>query len=175
MKGVLTVLKVVGVISVAVLAPNALQVFARGHKSLRRFNGTRLNRSINSMQKKRLVDVFHRNGQTLVQLTPKGQRFLQVLNLRHLKIKPQKKWDGRWRLVIFDIPERFKRNRRVFQRALRDIGFVMLQKSVWICPYPCEKEVSLLKDVYQVDSFIKFITAQEVDLKPDFVKRFNLN
>src|SRR3989344_3618181 len=104
MKGVLTVLKVVGVISVAVLAPNALQIFARRHKSIRQFSGVRLNRSINSMQKNRLVDVFQQNGRTLVQLTSKGQRRLQVLDLRHLKIKPQKKWDKKWRLVIFDIP-----------------------------------------------------------------------
>lgn len=174
MKGILSVLKVVGVISVAVLAPNALQAFTKTHKAIKDFNGYRLKRAIKNMQKNKLVDLFERNGQTLVQTTIKGQKVAETFNIMGLRIKAPKKWDGKWRVVIFDVPETLKRNRRLFRRRLIDLGFVMLQKSTWVYPYPCLKEVSLLKEFYKVSSFVNFITAEDIDLKPDLVQKFDL-
>lgn len=45
--------------------------------------------------------------------------------------EPQK-WDGKWRIVVFDIPEQKRLIRNLFRRNLKKWGFKPLQKSVWI-------------------------------------------
>lgn len=44
----------------------------------------------------------------------------------------EKEWDGKWRIVIFDIPEQKRIIRNLFRRNLKKWGFKHLQKSVWI-------------------------------------------
>jgi len=50
-------------------------------------------------------------------------------------------WDGKWRLVMFDVPERRSATRTRLRRALRERWFGCLQKSVWISPDPLDDEV----------------------------------
>ena len=45
-----------------------------------------------------------------------------------------RKWDGRWRLLLFDLPERQQRLRMTLWRWLRRQHFGYLQQSVWIVP-----------------------------------------
>ena len=174
LRGVLTVLKVTGVVTVAVLAPNVLQVFGKRYKSTRRFGGGRLNRTIHMMEKKGFVKISHKVGNIQIKPTAKGLRKLSELDLQNIEIKPQKKWDNKWRLVIFDIPEQFRQNRKLFQERLRAMGFIMLQKSVWVCPYPCEKQIMVLRNAYSINSFVSLITAEDIDTKTNILKRFNL-
>ncbi len=47
-----------------------------------------------------------------------------------------RKWDGRWRLVLFDIPESQRKVRARLCRGLHQLGFGYLQNSVWISPDP---------------------------------------
>lgn len=52
-------------------------------------------------------------------------------SLLNEKIKKEK-WDGFWRVVIFDIPEENKRIRNVLRETLKVLEFKQLQKSVWV-------------------------------------------
>src|SRR3989344_7059632 len=67
-----------------------------------------------------------------IQLTPKGN--LKVL-LAKAKIQKQQKWDGKWRLVIFDIPENKRELRDKFRTLLKKNNFYKLQHSVFFHPY----------------------------------------
>src|SRR5947208_2009335 len=49
-------------------------------------------------------------------------------------------WDGRWRLVIFDIARGQNAEREWLRRYLRGRDFGCLQNSVWITPDPMEEE-----------------------------------
>ena len=57
------------------------------------------------------------------------QRDFPIFNLRN------KKWDGRWRLVFYDIDEKSKRTRDRLQKKLKELGFGMIQKSVYLTPF----------------------------------------
>lgn len=73
-----------------------------------------------------------------VSLTKKGWEFLAEkfpLTRRGLK------WDGRWRVVIFDINEKERRQRAVLRQYLKFLGFGQLQESVWLSPFPVEEEL----------------------------------
>lgn len=56
------------------------------------------------------------------------------------------KWDGVWRVVIYDIEEESRRLRERLRYFLKSHGFNIVQKSVWFSPYPIENELeSFLK------------------------------
>ncbi len=65
--------------------------------------------------------------------------------------RPQK-WDGTWRLILFDIPAEERQKRNAFRSFIRRIGAVMLQKSVWIHPFDCTEQVNLLRDHFSLSS-----------------------
>lgn len=65
-------------------------------------------------------------------LTPKGRR-MQKKFLPDVDALPE---DGRLRIFIYDIPEKYKASREWVRRELTIAGFVMLHKSVWVGKRP---------------------------------------
>lgn len=63
-----------------------------------------------------------------------------ILVERFPLIKLRDKWDGKFRVVIFDIEEVNKRRRDFLRNKLKELGFGMWQRSVWVSPLPIEKE-----------------------------------
>lgn len=71
----------------------------------------------------------------------------EVGELQPLGEAQRRKWDGLWRIVIYDVPEKKSVERNYLRRHLKEIGFRLWQKSTWITPLPVSKELySLLKD-----------------------------
>lgn len=79
-------------------------------------------------------------GEVRIQITPKGLKVLGI-NFNVNKFS-RKNWDKMWRLVIFDIEEKSKVQRESLREKLKGLGFGMLQKSVWISPFPLENELN---------------------------------
>lgn len=101
------------------------------------------------------------NNVSFFHLTPKGR--LGVVKYLHLEKLKLAKWDGQWRVVIFDIPESLKKWREYLRAELRRLGFHSLQESVYITPYPVTGELDeLLKD-WNLRKYFRYITASEID------------
>lgn len=62
----------------------------------------------------------------ILKLTQKGKNYIQIENALN-----NEKWDGKWRLVIFDIPESKRRLRNTLRQKLKEWGFKYWQKSLW--------------------------------------------
>lgn len=62
----------------------------------------------------------------ILKLTEKGKKYLEIENAL-----VSDKWDGKWRLVIFDIPESKRRLRNTLRQKLKEWGFKYWQKSLW--------------------------------------------
>lgn len=73
------------------------------------------------------------DGEVKLRLTSLGNERLRR-DFSMLVFK-NKKWDRRWRLVVFDIEEKSRIIRDQLRRKLRELGFAQLQKSVWISPH----------------------------------------
>ena len=163
-KILLTTIAVAGVLSIAVLAPNALKVIKQfsGNKNFRRKKY--LNNSIGRLQKNGLIR-FETNdeGKKFVKLTRKGEERLAKYKIGDLKIKRPFRWDKKWRVVIFDIKEK-KRNRRDLLRSILDrLGFVRLQNSVWIFPYECKELVIMLKSNLFLGKDVLYMTVEKIE------------
>ncbi|MGH8018538.1 MAG: hypothetical protein ACREIA_09645, partial [Opitutaceae bacterium] len=58
-------------------------------------------------------------------------------------------WDGRWRMLSFDIPQNEASVRMRLRRRLLDAGFGAVQRSVWITPDPLSDIVADMPELAQ--------------------------
>lgn len=101
-------------------------------------------------------------------ITEKGR--LKIFGLK----QTSKNWDGKWRIVIFDIPEQKRDLRNFFRGKLQDLGYRFLQESVWICPYNIADKVEDLIELCKVGRYIHYLVVEELDNKSVLMKLFNL-
>ena len=91
-----------------------------------------------------------------------------------MEIKIPPKWDSKWRVVMFDIPEKLRRLRDSLRLHFREIGLIELQKSVFVYPYPCNKEIEFILEFYNSRKYVCFILADEIDNELHLKRRFDL-
>lgn len=169
---VLSVLLAVGVITVAVMAPNALQIF-KYFKPKNAYERGRIKQSIARLEKRGFIGKRHEEEGKFM-LTQKGEQRARRYKLEKLKIERQKKWDGKWRIVMFDIPEEKKMARRAINHALKKIGCVQYQKSVFIAPFPCKEEIDFVGECFGVRHNMRLILAENIEGEDALKKTFNI-
>lgn len=85
-----------------------------------------------------------------------------------------KKWDKKWRVVLFDIPLKHKKQGEVFRNHLKRLGFRQLQKSVWITPYPCATIIVALRQLYDIRYSVRLLEATAIDDELSLKLQFHL-
>jgi len=122
-----------------------------------------IRKSLTALKRKRLIRQTVRNGRTILTLSEKGRRTILSFDIENMEIGKPKKWDGLWRLVIFDIPESQKKAREALRFHLRKLGFYQLQKSCFVHPFECKKEIDFITEFYQIPHHINYIVARKVE------------
>jgi len=107
-------------------------------------------------------------------LSDKGKEKALTYNLDKIKIKKPVQWDGKWRVVLFDIPESQKKVREALRFHLKNMDFFEFQKSVFIHPFECRDEIDYLIEFYNIRPFVRFIIGESVDNELHLKKHFNL-
>jgi len=108
-------------------------------------------------------DLIRGNYDHGLQITNKGRKRLQKIEFKKLTVKSPQKWDRRWRLIFFDIPENLRQNRKAFIRKLSSIGCRQLQKSVWIHPFPCREVIEKIANFDNVDTHVTYVETSYID------------
>ncbi len=133
-----------------------------------------ITRSLASLKKAGLVTyTVSKSGGTIVRLSGEGKKKAKQFSIHDLTIVQPQQWDGVWRVVLFDIPEKFKNAREDLRLHLKRFGFIEYQKSVFVFPYPCDKEIRILARFLHIAPYVKIMHAQifgddEVYLKRKF-------
>lgn len=112
-----------------------------------------------NLKKARIIRVYQKGKEKYIELTPRGKIKLASQTLKDMKIDCAKKWDHKWRIVIFDIPETKKDRREAFRRKLENLGFYQFQKSVFVFPFECCKEIDLVSRNLFIEQYVKYIMA----------------
>lgn len=128
-----------------------------------------MNSTLYSLKTRGYVERAEMEGRVIYKLTPKGR--IRVIK-EFLPKNP--KWDGKWRIVVFDIPHKKKRTREAFRRKLYELGFKKLQKSVWIFPYDVTEQLELIIEYFYIKPFVKVILADLITDQKKWKKKFNL-
>lgn len=97
-----------------------------------------------------------------VLLTKKGRD--KVLRAKFKIKKKKKRHDGKWQMVIFDIPERKRVFRDLLRENLQILGYKMLQRSIWVCPYDVLEETEGIIRRYSLDPYVKLFLIEEIEL-----------
>ena len=95
-----------------------------------------------------------------LELTDKGNRIFKQINFDGISILHPKEWDGRWRFFLFDVPEKYRNSRDILRDKLKRLDFFQFQKSVWIHPFECEKELTLLADYLGLTPYTMTFTTK---------------
>lgn len=74
-------------------------------------------------------------------------------------------------MIIFDIPQELHENRNRFRQKIKGLGFFMLQKSVFIFPYPCEKELAEICRKLKISDYIDIIIADSIGFREQEVEK----
>ena len=170
-KIILEAVKLAGIVSVAVVAPNVVGAMVK--LGLIRSPRQRdvIERSCVRLARSGLLK---RNEAGLLRLTPKGVTALHVLEAHHATLRKPRRWDHKWRVLIFDIPEYRKGLRDKVRRMLQAIGFVLLQESVWAYPYDCEDLITLLKADLHIGKAMLYMIVDSIEGDWSLRKRFAL-
>ena len=104
--------------------------------------------------------------------TAAGEKLWNDWQMLDYKIKRPRKWDKKWRVVIFDIPEKKNRVRDRVREILSAAGFQKLQNSVWVYPYDCEDVIGLMKTKLGIGKYLLYMIVDQIEndrfLRMDF-------
>lgn len=139
-----------------------------------RFNQPRLKQVLKRLQDQKEVEIFEKEGETVVRLTEKGKHKFLKYQLEEMIIEKPATWDGRWRVIIYDINKNKKTLSEVFRRMLKKLEFFRLQKSVYLTPYPCSKEIEFLKNYYGLSGEVLYLEVERLENEKAYKEYFAL-
>ena len=172
-KIILETVKLAGLIGVAAIAPSVLGTMKKIGFITHPRQIESIKRSRDTLIKRGLLE----NKNEQLKITQGGKRYLfRCLSLGDNKeLNKNKKWDGKWRVIIFDVPESRRFDRTNIRLALVSIGFMRLQDSVWVYPYSCENIISLLKAETETGENVLYMIVEAIENDEPIKKYFGLN
>ncbi len=160
-----------GLICLAATSPYFGINLIRGVKRWKKYNKRNIISAFKRLEKRGCIDIKMVRNQIYIHLTKEGKKLAGWTQIDALKIKRPKRWDGKWRLVIFDISQLKKFYREVFRGKLKELGFYPLQKSVWVYPFACCDEIELLRDFFGLsEKEVRLIVCEDIG-QDDWLKK----
>jgi len=143
-------------------------------ESWKRFNLPYLKRTLQRLEKQKLIEISENNGQEIVKVTEMGKVKILKFSVESLSISKPSVWDGYWRIVLYDIPKSYPWKRQRFREYLKLWMFYPLQESVYLHAYPCEQQVEFLKDYLGISEFVRTIKAINIENDEFFRNYFDI-
>jgi phenylacetic acid degradation operon negative regulatory protein len=163
-----------GIVTVGVVAPNMFGAIGRIGSRRGFFRRREFLRTKDYLCKRgyiKLLPTKH-EGEYTLRLTDKGkERVFADQMKRGILQHDRKQWDGSWRLVVFDIPEKHKSEREALHRRLREMGLYQLQDSVLVSPFPVQAEIEMFCELLSITSGVRCIESKNIG-EDDEVRNF---
>lgn len=137
-----------------IIAGKILKVYNRqkweeDKKKWDKYNLWRLRQMVKRMQNAKYIEVKEEKGVPVVKITEKGKRKLLSYEVEKMQLD-ESKWDGKWRLIVYDVQTGKRINSEMFRKALNRLNLLKLQKSVYLTPFKCEDEIEFLRQYYDI-------------------------
>lgn len=166
-----------GIVFAGALVPGILALMEENKKN-NKYTDKQIKNAVYNLKKRKLIKIVRYDGDKVrVVLTNKGKKRIKEFSLETLLIEKPKKWDGKWRILMFDIPTKpkiYNQAREALRNKIKELGFYQLQKSVWVYPYECEDEILFVAELFYVQKYIEIITAEKVLHEIQLKKFFKL-
>ena len=169
-------LMISGAVAVAAGSPYFGVNLWKAFKRRKKYESKKIYDVFYRLKRRNCIEIKNRGYQVYISLTEKGKKEAGWLQINALKIKKPKKWDKKWRIVIFDIAQLKKIQREAFRGKLKELGFKPLQKSVLIHPFDCKDEIELLKDFFGLtEKEVRLIVSPDIGKEKELRKIFRLS
>lgn len=167
---------IAGLVTLSATSPYfGLSLIRSFNKENKKKDWRRFYLSLSYLNRRGYVRILEHNGQSIkVEITRRGEKTVRGLDIDSLEFKKQENWDGKWRVIVFDVPVNKNQNRRAFTEKIKELGFVMVQKSVWTYPFECYEELVILRKFYEIEKYVSYFEAIEVEDETNWRGRFNL-
>jgi len=144
------------------------------HREWKKINHRSFVKSIKALCVSRLLrQVDNKDGTTTFVLSKGGKEVALAYDLEKMVIQ-KTKWDKKWRIVMFDIPERLKKVRDTLRYQLKKLDFIELQRSVFVIPFECKNEIEYIVEFYNIRKYVRFIEANHIDNEIHLKHKFQL-
>jgi|SRR3989344_6107070 len=159
-----------GVLAVGLLAPNVIGAMSK----LGLLPNIRQKEYVSSSASKMVRKGLLKYNGKFYELTLLGQERMRRWELADFKFNKPKRWDEKWRVIIFDIPEKKKSVREYVRTLFTQAGLRRLQDSVWVYPYDCEDILTLLKTDLGVGKDVLYLIVEEMENDKYLREEFDL-
>lgn len=122
-----------------------------------------ITRSLKGLKEAGLIENLSSGQNDYARLTRSGRVKANSLKLESESSLISPLWDGKWRIILLDLPETRKNERESLRYLLKKAGFVCLKNSAWISPYPFEHLFMNIKKDLGLESELMIITTNTLD------------
>lgn len=177
--GLLKFLVTGGLLGTAVIAPNAVRLWDKPTRTLfrrldKRSQQREYRRLVSYMKLRGLIKLDGENYEHGLIITAAGRQRAERTNIDSLVIPVPARWDGSWRITLFDIPEKHKVQRDHLNRILRQLGCQQLQRSVWVHPFPYREQLEAAATSLELQKFITYMETSYIDASDRLITRFEV-
>jgi len=165
---VMSVLSIASILTLTVVAPNAIQLLkvfqkSKGRKYSTKHNKEKILRTFYYIRNKGYID-FRRNDKDYeIVITEKGNKKIKNLKFNTLVISNPKSWDGKFWQIAVDIPVKYKTSADYFRMKLKELRCYPLQRSLWFYPHDPRGEVEFIAKTYGVANYITFMKIERME------------
>ncbi len=180
LKQILLLLAGGAALATALVAPGTIKLFRNfvtndsDWKEWKNFNVNYLRRTLRKLESQKMIKVTENGGIGKVVLTEHGRRKIMEMNIETMFIRKPEKWDGKWRMVFYDVVDQRRVTRDKFRKYLLAGGFYPWQKSVYLHAYPCEKEIEFLRDFLGIGGEVRVVLADKIENDRQFRDYFGV-
>lgn len=141
----------------------------RAHGYLRRSD---FNREVRRLQKRKYIALTKTREGLILRLTKLGRLRIARIKIEELNLQHKGVWDGKWRLFVFDIPEKERGRRDLIRMKLKSLGLYNIQRSTFVYPYDCRRELDAVSDHYKVSHYCTFAQVDFIDIDRELRRHF---
>lgn len=146
----------------AVMKAKRKHDWQENQKAWKKFNVPLLKRNLQRLYENKLVEVVRENGQEVIKLSQKGQTKYLRYKMENWS-EQDKGWDGKWRVVLYDISKLKKDKQESFRRMLKQMNFWPLQKSVYLTPYRCQEAINYLREYFNIGEEVILLEVSKLE------------
>ena len=151
--------------------PQMLKPLIKWRKNWDKIDRRRIYEAIRRLNQKRLVELMEKGDGLFIKITDNGKQLIKNFDYDNLQLPKAKKWDNKWRFIIFDIPNDKRRERQAFSTKLKEIGFYPLQESVFIYPYDCRDEIDFVCEFLSIGRYTNYCLVESLDKREGDLRR----
>ena len=142
-------------------------------KEWEKFNLWRLRQVIKRMQHSKLVEIKEEQGTPIIKITHRGKQKLLRYKVDEMALD-ESNWDGKWRLIIYDVAKAKRANSEMFRTMLTKLRFLKLQRSVYLTPFKCEDEIEYLRLLFEIGNEVQILKVGSLENEAAYRRYFGI-